>query len=356
MRPDSAIRSIRGNPENLEFFEIGRWLFRASIALGLLLSLDLAAWGDDIGLPPIKLPDYATHLSAPPLLFHWTDQEGLDWIAKHLQDPKGRRILPTPPTGGSKLTVSSGVNNGLFASEDPVLGMGTVDYAANKGVYYSRPTKVMGTYAGSRWEWLRKLGVRHRPPETAQDIERKRQEQREKDFAAGERPAQLLVMQPAADARLALLVTAESAAGQVRAIDREQVYRGVDPGVLTDPGYENRKQLDLVYHLHYGPDNKLQFQEWLVANPEKIAWYSADPEVTGPIIRHSMEILKTAGLEGFPDRKRIFFFGSIPKDYPEILGDYLALAGRDIPPALKNAPPNTHPDLACGGALKAALK
>ena len=79
-------------------------------------------------------------------------------------------------------------------------------------------------------------------------------------------PARLLIMQPAADAKVAYAKSWKNGAKE-----------------LSVPNF---KGIDLVYHIRYDAEGKELWREWLVLNSEKITAFSANPNLIQKILEH----------------------------------------------------------------------
>lgn len=302
---------------------------------------------DPIELGLKELPAYVYDLRLPSHLYHWNNLDSLRYMAEIHRASGGG--VPLKPLGDSRI---GGILNYwkiqpskpvLFASEDPVGGLG------RDGATYARPEQA-GTDSKS-WSSPRpSLGRDANPQEPKQSLWRRllssprsasnqpklddapeavraRAALREKNFEKGARSAYLLTMQPRKDAKIGLAVTVYN-----QAMDLTPFLAKLPKNIITDP---NRlDEADLVYHVSY--DNiahpELAFQEWVIRNPVAIEAMSARPEAAAKQIQASLAELDASPTRKLAPRKMIFPGVPLPKNFRDLLEDYLQLGGRDLPP------------------------
>jgi len=223
--------------------------------------------------------DSQGNIEIPKYLFHWTSADSLRRLAQSNPNSPYLPLKPMPDLSH-------------FALRWP-------QAKGTKALFtWSHPTAAMA--ANSDSEVYAKIGPLGEPP-------------------------RLLAMQPNRDAKVVHMVS--------------YLDEPLRDGIIHP---EALKDADLVLHevkKNFG-DKEPNFREWIVLNPKKIGWYSADYESFPDEIKN--EIINSTRPMAHLKKGEIFINKPISQDETfrkKIIDAYLAGKSEDIPPEFRKKPP-----------------
>lgn len=294
--------------------------------VGLTMNLQ-NIYAKDFDLSKISIPSHILEATLPPVLFHWTDDEGLRRMQPESDPRQFRRSresdiqvtnpgkLPLVRNWFGTATYMSGKlasSYVLYTWTNPITGMGTdlELYARAKFIMKYKPLT-----AGLRglWERLKYLIVK-----------------RPEEIVKTESSARVVTIYPDPNATFDIFIS--------------RVCDGSDCSFVESEFVKKVKNPDFVLHVSIGGSGRPIFQEWLIMNSEKVLSFSADPEWARPYIEHELSRIANSGI---PKEEYVIFRQPIPTRYREILNDTLQKGTQGISNYFNQSPPPTN----CGSLL-----
>lgn len=304
-----------------------------SLIAGILCFGRISFAAADLSLEAIKLPQYIYSIKLPPVLFHWTSDEGLKsltpdsktpthindvypsrypeysseligriWKREEISPPlfiQSEGDLPLPELEPRTIAKEAlPMSYGLTSFADPIVAMGT-----DLEIFADAKYKVSPFSKGIR-------GIKQRVRSFVSGLKYYNTDAgREIEITV---PARVLTMQTNPNAKIDIMVTSVSVAndslGSITFVNRKFI-RGID-----NP--------DFIFHVHLNTDGSIRFQQWLVLNAKMITSYTADPKQARPYIEERLKKYQNVNYKISEAEKGIF--ARPPYHMREILQSTLA--------------------------------